>query len=85
MSVDDKKLKKILSLLKNSFRKENLNLRFEKRGGGSDANQISQYGALCLDGFGPKGNFSHSSKEYVYVDSIFQKIRLMVNILSKFI
>lgn len=85
MSVDDKKLKKILSILKNSFRKENLNLRFEKRGGGSDANQISQYEALCLDGFGPKGNFSHSGKEYVYVDSIFQKIRLMVNILSKFI
>lgn len=39
------------------------------RGGLSDANHMSQFGAICLDGMGPHGALDHSDKEYSVIES----------------
>jgi glutamate carboxypeptidase len=49
-----------------------LNIIFEHRAGGSDANQVYMANpkAIVLDGFGPQGEHEHSKNEFLYIDSI---------------
>lgn len=42
----------------------------KKRGGMSDANHISAYGPVCIDSLGPTGDFDHSDREYLSIDTI---------------
>jgi len=56
------------------------------RGGVSDANFISQYGAICLDGLGPSGNLAHCYDEYMIVSSImpyFELSKLLIKDLAE--
>lgn len=43
---------------------------FDARGGLSDANIISQFGAICIDGMGPAGTKAHCDEEYMLIDSV---------------
>ena len=43
---------------------------FKYRGGLSDANIVSQYGPVCIDGLGPSGSDGHNDSEYILIDSI---------------
>lgn len=45
-------------------------LTFKARGGLSDANIITQYGPICLDGLAPAGGAGHSPDEYMLLDTI---------------
>jgi len=44
--------------------------KYSLRGGLSDANYISQFGAVCIDAMGPAGGKDHSPDEYMLVDSV---------------
>ncbi len=43
-------------------------------GGGSDANRTSAQGVPSIDGLGPFGEFAHSDKEYIVLDSLPKKM-----------
>lgn len=53
------------------------------RGGGSDGNQMSQYGVGVLDGLGPVGGNIHTANEWVYAQSIEQSIRMSVDVIKR--
>lgn len=42
----------------------------KKRGGLSDANHMAACGPVCVDSLGPTGNFDHSDREYLAIDTI---------------
>ncbi len=46
-------------------------------GGGSDANLLAPLNVPVIDGMGPVGGDSHSAKEYVEVDSIEPRLKLL--------
>ncbi|MGL5045425.1 MAG: M20/M25/M40 family metallo-hydrolase, partial [Plesiomonas sp.] len=50
-------------------------------GGGSDANLTASLGIPSLDGFGPVGAGFHSADEYLELDSILPRIRLLQRVL----
>lgn len=49
--------------------------KHKKRGGLSDANHISAYGTICIDGLAPNGDFDHSDKEYMEISSVEPNLR----------
>lgn len=44
--------------------------RHGKRGGLSDANVLTAFGVLCIDGMGPIGDGEHAAEEYMEIDSV---------------
>ena len=51
--------------------KENgIEFKHRARGGISDANILSGFGVLCLDGMGPTGGDDHCADEYMEIDSV---------------
>ena len=42
----------------------------KKRGGLSDANHLATCGPICIDSLGPTGEFDHSDREYLRIDTI---------------
>jgi len=42
----------------------------KKRGGLSDANHMAACGPICIDSLGPTGDFDHSEREYLNIDTI---------------
>ena len=56
-------------------------IRWVAVGGGSDANYTSALGVPSLDGFGPIGGNYHGEKEFLALDSVIPRIRLVQNVL----
>ena len=54
-----------------------LDLRASGTGGASDANFVAPLGIPVLDGLGAVGEGYHSEREYIFADSLEQKIRLV--------
>jgi len=52
-------------------------------GGASDGNLTSSMGVSTLDGMGPVGAGFHGPKEYVEIDSIFERTKLLAQTLYK--
>ena len=50
--------------------RNNLPFGLIKRGGLSDANHMSAFGAVCVDSLGPTGDFDHSDREYLEISTI---------------
>ncbi len=51
--------------------KENgIEFKHRARGGLSDANVLTGFGVLCLDGMGPSGDCDHCPDEYMNIDSV---------------
>lgn len=42
----------------------------KKRGGLSDANHLAACGPVCVDSLGPTGDFDHSEREFLAIDTI---------------
>ena len=53
------------------------------RGGLSDANHLSDWCDVIMDGMGPFGEFAHSEREYTTVDSVEPCVRLLCHILAE--
>lgn len=60
-----------------------LNLGWASTGGGSDANFISATGCPVADAVGPIGGGTHGINEYILLESILPRIKLMVNTVKK--
>ncbi len=60
-----------------------LNIQWQEVGGGSDANLTAALGIPTLDGFGPIGAGFHSDDEYLQLDSIEPRIKLLQGVLRK--
>jgi glutamate carboxypeptidase len=54
------------------------------RGGASDGNLVSDMGIPTLCGMGPEGYGAHSADEYVLIDSIFDRAKLLAQCLHRF-
>jgi len=52
-------------------------------GGGSDGNYTSALGVPTIDSLGPLGEFLHSDKEYIIVDSLFERCKMLALALTK--
>ena len=52
-------------------------------GGGSDANYTSALGVPSLDGFGPIGGNYHGEKEFLRLDSVIPRIRMVQELLRR--
>jgi len=62
-----------------------IDVQFERRGGGSDANRIGRFVDKVLDGFGPQGGGDHTVGEYIYLSSLESSLCLSVEVLKKII
>lgn len=51
-------------------------------GGGSDGNRIAKAGIPVVDGCGPAGAGFHTEKEYLRLDTVEERIRMLVSFLS---
>jgi glutamate carboxypeptidase len=60
-----------------------IDLKASGTGGASDANFVAALGIPVLDGMGPAGGEYHSEREYIYRDSLSERARLLVAILTE--
>ena len=52
-------------------------------GGGSDANFTAAAGIPSLDGFGPQGGGFHAESEFLMLDSVGPRVRLLQGVLAR--
>ncbi|WP_261858008.1 M20 family metallopeptidase [Photobacterium sanguinicancri] len=71
----------LIKLVSEEAEKLNIVYGWEDAGGGSDGNFTAALGTPTLDGFGPMGAGFHSDKEYLLIDSIEPRIKLLANTL----
>jgi len=76
---------KSLELIKNIEKIINEPLKYEERGGVSDANILSSLGVVTLDGFGPFGDGDHTVNERASKSSFESRIKLSKKLFEFFI
>jgi len=74
-----------LNLIKNIEKITSQTIRYEERGGVSDANIVSSYGVTTLDGFGPYGDGDHTIYERANKSSFESRIELSEKLFTYFI
>jgi glutamate carboxypeptidase len=62
---------------------ENIELKASGTGGASDANFVAPLGTPVLDGLGPAGGESHSEREFIFKDSLLERVKLLAAILRE--
>ena len=73
----------LMKLVEQAGDETGVNIRWKAVGGGSDANNTASQGIPSLDGFGPIGGAFHSADEYLELNSIEPRIRLLKQVLTK--
>jgi glutamate carboxypeptidase len=63
--------------------KENIELKASGTGGASDANFVAPLGIPVLDGLGPAGGEYHSEREFIFKDSLPERVNLLTAILRE--
>ena len=61
----------------------NIDFTVAPRGGASDGNLIVTHGIPCIDGMGPVGSGAHSEEEFIELDSLYEKAKLLALVLDK--
>lgn len=72
----------LMTSVEQAGREVGVNVTWQAVGGGSDANHTAALGIPSLDGFGPIGANFHSPSEYLVLDSIEPRIRLLRRVIS---
>ncbi|MCX6035550.1 MAG: M20 family metallopeptidase [Chloroflexi bacterium] len=62
---------------------ENIELKANGTGGASDANFVAPLGIPVLDGLGPSGGEYHSEREFIFRDSLSERVKLLAAILRE--
>ncbi|PJG60264.1 M20 family metallopeptidase [Aeromonas cavernicola] len=75
----------LMTLVAAAGQEEGINISWLEAGGGSDANFTAAAGVPSLDGFGPMGGGCHSEAEFLLLDSIEPRIRLLQRVLARLI
>lgn len=58
-------------------------VKFIGTGGGSDASRVTSQGAAAIDACGPIGFHMHNEKEYFLIDSIEERLQLLMNTIKR--
>ncbi len=74
--------KKLAQTIEEACRLEGFEATWVDAGGGSDANRIAQVGIPVIDGVGPAGGCFHSDREYLRIDTIEERVRMLSRIFS---
>ncbi|MCY9804517.1 M20 family metallopeptidase [Vibrio scophthalmi] len=73
----------LMALVEESADELAIAINWKEVGGGSDANNTAILGVPTLDGFGPVGAGFHSDQEYLLLESIEPRIRMLMRVLGK--
>ncbi|CAH8242473.1 Acetylornithine deacetylase [Vibrio aestuarianus] len=73
----------LMAMIEESAQELNININWKEAGGGSDANNTAILGVPTLDGLGPIGAGFHSTDEYLLLESIEPRIKLLMSVLTK--
>lgn len=73
----------LMALVEAAAKEEGISFNWLEAGGGSDANFTAAAGVPSLDGFGPMGGGFHSEAEFLLLESIAPRIRLLQRVLGK--
>ncbi len=69
--------RKLYSRMKKFFSELGIKIDEAHSNGGSDASWFSKWGLASIDGLGPEGKGAHSSEEYLYFNSLKERILLL--------
>ena len=56
--------------------------KFVDAGGGSDGNRIAKAGIPVIDGSGPAGACFHTEREYLRLDTVEERVKMLTNFFS---
>ncbi len=73
--------RKLFSRLKNFYSSLSIDIEETSSPGGADASWFSKWGLAAIDGWGPEGEGAHSETEFLYLDSLKQRILLLTLLL----
>ena len=74
-----------INLIENIAKITDISLKYEERGGVSDANIVSSCGVVTLDGFGPFGDGDHTVHERAKIDTFKARIELSEKLFIHFV
>ncbi len=72
----------LVELINEAARLEGFEATWVDAGGGSDANRIAEVGTPVVDGIAPAGGCFHSEREYLRVDTIESRVRMLTRFLT---
>lgn len=75
---------KLIALVKEAGEELGLSIGEHMSGGASDGNLTSAVGIPTICGMGPEGYRCHSEDEYVEIESIFERTKLLAQVLYRF-
>ncbi|OED45035.1 peptidase M20 [Endozoicomonas sp. (ex Bugula neritina AB1)] len=81
--VPTEKTEALMKLVESAGSEVGIDIQWKAVGGGSDANNTAALGIPSLDGLGPIGGGFHSEDEYLELDSIEPRIRLLQQVITK--
>lgn len=81
--VPSEQTESLMALVEQSANELSIDMNWKEVGGGSDANNTAILGVPTLDGLGPIGAGFHSDQEYLLLESIEPRIRLLMRVLEK--
>ncbi|MGY0615236.1 M20 family metallopeptidase [Vibrio sp. FJH11] len=73
----------LMALVEKAASELSIDINWKEVGGGSDANNTAILGVPTLDGFGPIGAGFHSEQEYLLLESIEPRIKMLMRVLEK--
>lgn len=81
--VPSEQTQALMSLVEQASQELNIDINWKEVGGGSDANNTAILGVPTLDGLGPIGAGFHSDQEYLLLESIEPRIKLLMRVIEK--
>lgn len=81
--VFNEKSKKLFGIIKEAGKELGIEIKGVSSGGGSDGNITSSVGSPTIDGLGPVGGGQHSVDEYLDLDSVKERIELIIKVMEK--
>ncbi len=83
--IPNEKTDELIALIKACAKELNIELPLRDTGGCCDGNNLHEHGLTNIDTLGVRGGKIHSPEEFVLLDSIPERVKLAVLILSKLI
>ncbi|MCP4177101.1 MAG: M20 family metallopeptidase [bacterium] len=81
--VPNEQTKKIASLMHHIGEKEKIHVIWKSTAGGSDGNYAAEAEIPIIDALGPVGNLAHTYKEFIYLDSIIPRYKILAELISE--
>lgn len=75
--------KAYLTRMEQLYHKKSVPFSYERSGGVSDANTAGVYAPVTVDRIGPWGDYNHSEKEYILLDSVEYAVTLLQAMLDE--